>query len=190
MKRIEEIINCKSICCKNKETSEELRELHYSINQILFRYIKKYAFFEYLESLENEITPLFISINNVRQLTWKQNLKREEILSIGRDILKRIKAAKQSFSYTLDKSIEDIIIKQLSYQLYQYHKMKDNMSIENKLLMLRENAVIARIILKYGLSPSAEIKNSTLCNKVCNFFKLQEQLAEQIKDEVDNIIRY
>ena len=41
MKRIEELINLKSISCKNKETSDELKELHYKANQILFRYIKK-----------------------------------------------------------------------------------------------------------------------------------------------------
>jgi hypothetical protein len=56
--------------------------------------------------------------------------------------------------------------------------------------MLKENNTIIGILLKYNLSPNNKSNNTNLDYKVSNFFKLQEQLAEQIKDEVDELIHY
>ena len=190
MKRIEELINLKSISCKNKETSDELKELHYKANQILFRYIKRYAFKDYTEQLEKELTDIFIEINKCSHLNWKQNQKREEILSIGRTIIKTLKAYNKEFKYILNPSIEEVLTKQLLFCLFQYSKHKEQMGIEDKLMMLKENNTIIGILLKYNLSPNNKSNNTNLDYKVSNFFKLQEQLAEQIKDEVDKLIHY
>lgn len=190
MRRIEEILNLKSISCKNKETSDELKELHYKANQILFKYIKRYAFKDYTEQLEKELTDIFIEINKCSQLNWKQNQKREEILSIGRQMIRSLKAYNKDYKYILDSNVEDVIIKQISFCLFKFSKQKDKMSIEDKLNMLKENNIFINILFKYNLSPNNKSNNNNLDYKVSNFFKLQEQLAEQIKDEIDELICY
>ena len=101
-----------------------------------------------------------------------------------------MKAYNKEFKYILNPSIEEVLAKQLSFCLFQYSKHKEQMGIEDKLMMLKENNTIIGILLKYNLSPNNKSNNTNLDYKVSNFFKLQEQLAEQIKDEVDELIYY
>jgi hypothetical protein len=186
MKKIEDIIGMSCIKCNNKPTSDKLKDIHYKINDALFKYSKKYAFKYYLNSLQNELIPLFKQLTDL-DVANSFLPKKNEILQVGRDIIKKIRAQiKLNDMSNLNKAITE----SLNYNMYQYVKSKDNlnnMSIQSVLDILDSNKNLLLAIKDYINDDTVNTDISDVVkSKIDNLSKLQSQLVEYLNKRLNN----
>lgn len=186
MKKIEDIIGMSCIKCNNKPTTDKLKDIHYKINDALFKYSKRYAFKYYLNSLQNELIPLFKQLTDL-DVANSFLPKKNEILQVGRDIIKKIRAQIKLNDMT---ELYKAITESLNYNMYQYVKAKDNlnnMSIQSVLDILDSNKNLLLAIKDYSDDPTVNVNMSnTVKSKIYNLSKLQSQLVEYLNKRLNN----
>lgn len=180
MKRIEDILQTTCIKCENKTTSDKLKQLHYQINDVLFKYKKRYAFKYYVDNLYKELLPLFKELKDL-DVPQTSIPKKEEILSIGRYIFKILK------NYTEDNSnIESAIENSLKYEMSNFVKTKANLyklPIQNYIDLLTANKTLFDCLIPYKTIID---NNPNLKSKFENHIKLQKQLIELTYNFITN----
>lgn len=129
--RYEEIINV--ISCKHKETNEEIKQIHYEINSLIFNRLKHRITDSSNKYLQTKLIEKGIELNNLK-VTEKFVPKQKEILDNLRKILHLLKANSFLNEDYFGESEQ-------KYLVYFYLKDKNGITIEkafNYLLKIKE----------------------------------------------------
>ena len=142
MKKFNEVKNFTSIRCDAKVGTEALKELHYQANEIIFRYNMQFAFPRNVKQATEQLTEVFVKIKDL-EVNDAAKEKQEEILAKGREIVKSLKEYVKNFKY--DDSCVGAIESMCKYQLSNYLKNKENLTIATGVEMLEGNVVLREI---------------------------------------------
>lgn len=137
MKNLKDI-TALTIKCENKETTEELKQLHYKANQLLFDFGYTYINTKMKDFLIASFADIGKEIKNLELSNWKHKAKQEEILEALREIVKSL------MHYDSDED-EGQCLKVLKATVARYLKDKEETTSteENILHALAKNKVIA-----------------------------------------------
>ena len=142
MKKFNEIENFATIRCVAKVGTEELKELHYQANEIIFKYNMQFAFPRNIEQAISQLTEVFVKIKDLEVKDAAMD-KKSEILTKGRAIVQSLKAYLKNFKY--DDSCITAIESMCKYQLSNYLKNKENLTIATGVEMLEWNVALRDI---------------------------------------------
>ena len=174
MKKFNEITDYKNISCINKVGTEELKELHYKANKIIFDYNMQHAFPQNTTKVINQLTEVFIKIKNL-EVKSSATSKKEELLEQGRKIVNGLKEYIKNFKY--DDSCINAIENMCRFQLSKYLKGKDRLTITDIIKLLEENQSLYQIV--------EDVENNLNTNiKVKPFLRMQEELIDMVSNKL------
>ena len=142
MYKFNEIANFASIKCEAKVGTEELKVLHYQINDIIYSYNMQFAFPRNIEQAISQLTEVFVKIKDLEVKDAAMD-KKNEILTKGRAIVQSLKTYLNNFKY--DDSCISSIESMCKFQLSNYLKNKDNLTIATGVEMLNVNVMLRDI---------------------------------------------
>ena len=174
MHKFNEIANFASIKCEAKVGTEELKELHYQINDIIYSYNMQFAFPRNIEQAISQLTEVFVKIKDLEVKDAAMD-KKNEILTKGRAIVQSLKTYLNNFKY--DDSCITSIESMCKFQLSKYLKAKDHLTIETGMELLRENVALSDIAkdITDNLNTQPNIKA---------FLKMQGEIIEILKTQL------
>lgn len=159
--KIYDIINITHIQLENVKVSFATKLLQYNINNLLFKYSRKYAFKENVDALIGKITDV---IKNSEQ--YKENHpEATELFDKARNVVSQLKSTTIKF----DKV--QAVDATLRYILFNFNKNKTTLTIFDEIEILDELKLIKKIIQDNNIQHTDRIKNC---------FKLYEQLKNSI----------
>lgn len=162
MRRIEEIINCKSITLDNKQVKFQVKLLQYNINNLIFKYKNRYAFQEYIDEFIEKIS------NEVIKSNLKDDEEANEVITKARNIIISLKKHKTVPS---KQELEQAIDSTLRFILYQYAKHKEEFGLYEQIELLQELKIIVKMITKNKI---------TITPRINNAYALERQLMDRI----------
>ena len=142
MKKFNEIMNFTVIRCEAKVGTEALRELHYQANEIIFKYNMQFAFPQNAKQAAKQLTEVFVKIKDLDVKDAAKD-KKNEILDKGREIVKSLNEYTTNFKY--DDTCVCAIESMCKYQLSNYLKNKENLTITTGVEILEGNVVLREI---------------------------------------------
>jgi Tfp pilus assembly PilM family ATPase len=142
MKKFNEIMNFTVIRCEAKVGTEALRELHYQANEIIFKYNMQFAFPQNAKQAAKQLTEVFVKIKDLEVKDAAKD-KKNEILDKGREIVKSLNEYTANFKY--DDTCVCAIESMCKYQLSNYLKNKENLTITTGVEILEGNVVLREI---------------------------------------------
>ena len=139
MKKFNEIPNFKTLRCEAKVSEDKLTTLHYQINEIIFKYNMQYAFPTNVQKATGQLVVVF---QQIKELEVKDAVKpkQEEILAKGREIVKSLNEYASNFKF--DDTCIGAIESMCKYQLSNYLKNKENLTIAAGVELLEGNVVL------------------------------------------------
>lgn len=176
MKKFNEIMNFTVIRCEAKVGTEALRELHYQANDIIFSYNMQFAFPKNVEQAIKQLTEVFVKIKDLDVKDAAKD-KKNEILDKGREIVKSLNEYTTNFKY--DDTCVCAIESMCKYQLSNYLKNKENLTIATGVEMLEGNVVLR------------EIANDVVANinkqpDIRAFVRMQGEIVEILSKQLQN----
>ena len=142
MKKFNEIKNFTAIRCEAKVGTEVLKELHYQANEIIFKYNMQFAFPHNAKQAAKQLTEVFVKIKELEVKDAAKD-KQIEILDKGREIVKSLNEYTANFKY--DDTCVGAIESMCKYQLSNYLKNKENLTIATGVEMLEWNVALRDI---------------------------------------------
>ena len=98
MKKFNDIQHFKTIKCIAKISTDTLTELQRQANEIIFKYNMQYAFPDNVQRAYEELEKVFIAIKEL-EVKNSASAKKEEILTMGRQIARSLKNYSKEFKY-------------------------------------------------------------------------------------------
>lgn len=143
MKKFKEIEGYGMIKCDAKASTDKLKELHYIANDIIYKYNMQFAFPRNVQKAIDELTKVFIQINELG-VSDSATGKKQEILKKGRELVMSLKGYIKTFQYNDDciSCVEGMC----KFQLSKYLKNKETLSVENGVQLLTENILMREIV--------------------------------------------
>ena len=176
MKKFNEIENFAIIRCEAKVGTEELKELHYQANEIIFMYKMQFAFPRNVERAISQLTGVFVKIKGLEVKDAAMD-KKNEILTKGRAIVQSLKTYLNNFKY--DDSCITSIESMCKFQLSKYLKAKDKLTIDTGVELLKANVVLSDIAKDVSDNLNSQ-------PKVGVFIKMQEEIIEILSKQLQN----
>lgn len=139
MKKINEI-GVSIIKCKNKQGTDNLKELHYKINDLLYKNANTYAIKSIAIYIEKQLVEYGIELNNL-QVPDSAKAKKNEILAALRDMVINLRKylAEYNVNPNEEKQAATAILK---YRLSNYIKSKQTLTTDQIIALLEENKTI------------------------------------------------
>ena len=176
MKKFNQIENFKTISCVAKVSTDELKELHYQANDVIFSYNMQFAFPKNVEQAIKQLTEVFVKIKNLEVKDSALD-KKNEILTKGRTIVQTLKDYINNFKY--DDSCVAAIESMCKFQLSNYLKAKDSLTIQSGVELLEKNTVLREIAKDVA-------NNLNIQPKINPFLKMQEEIVEILSKQLQN----
>lgn len=176
MKKFNEVKNFTSIRCEAKVSTDELKALHYQANDIIFSYNMQFAFPKNVEQAIKQLTEVFVKIKNLEVKDSALD-KKKEILTKGRTIVQTLKDYINNFKY--DDSCVAAIESMCKFQLSNYLKAKDSLTIQSGVELLEKNTVLREIAKDVA-------NNLNIQPKINPFLKMQEEVIEIAIKQLQN----
>ena len=176
MKKFNEIKNFTAIRCEAKVSTGVLKELHYQANEIIFKYNMQFAFPHNAKQAAKQLTEVFVKIKELEVKDAAKD-KQIEILDKGREIVKSLNEYTANFKY--DDTCVGAIESMCKYQLSNYLKNKENLTIATGVEMLEWNVALRDIATDVA----------TNINKQPNikaFVRMQEEIVEILSKQLQN----
>lgn len=153
------------IKCSHKEGNECIKDLHYQLNDLLYKWSRKYISSKVANRLIGRLEQIGKKLAKL-DISDKCKPKRDEILKETRTIYKTLRR----YYETYQPSVEDKeqALQTAKYQLSMYLKRKDELTEKDVVSMLEENREIYDLVLR---------ENDCTYKP---FFKMQEELIEMI----------
>ena len=170
MKKFNEIKNFKTIKCAAKISTDTLTELQRQANEIIFKYNMQYAFPCNVQRAYEELEKVFIAIKEL-EVKNSASAKKEEILTMGRQIARSLKNYSKEFKY--DATCTSAIESMCKFQLSKYLKSKDSLTITDAIKLLEENQALYRIVEDVTEQLNTKVNAKT-------FIRMQQELIELI----------
>lgn len=171
MKKLIEITGVNTIKPETRETVDDLKELHYKANELLFSYNYTNINLKMAEALKKQFTKIGESIKDLDlHFKPKVNQKKNEILVILRTIVKAITNYINDYDDRDDLKGAQAVI---NYQVAQYIKGKENNATEEEIIkQLKRNKIIHTCYIK----GNDNIKSDT-------FIKMQQELINKLTNK-------
>lgn len=159
---------------EHKEGNEQIKTLHYKINDILYKYNKQYISNITAKRLINGLTGLGKELKGV-DTTDKIDLKKQEILKALRTVVKNLQGYVEDFSWDeVDRTpIQSIV----NYCVAQYVKMKKEGQLTDDSILKLLNRQ-KEIINDFILPASDTLKNLNMEA----FRKMNDELLNALAD--------
>lgn len=172
MKRLEEL-NINPIKCEHKQGTEKLKALHYSANEVIFKYHKRYI----NAVIAAKIYKAFITIGkDIKDLEVPDSAKakQRELLDILRGYCKIISGYKPD-----DNNYEFAASKTMQFALSQYLYDKDKGKLKDPLQVLKHLNNIKEIREEWSKYPITNKKalctaNAELLEMINEYYKLTD----------------
>lgn len=159
---------------ENKEGNEEIKTLHYKINDILYKHNKQYISDVTARRISKELTQLGVELKNCT-VKGKEELKQKEILQALRTIVKNLNGYADDFSWD-DVDLAPIQ-STVNYCVAQYVKMKKESELgEVQILRLLNRQ---KEVIEDFLKPSDEVLKDL---NIIQFKKMNEELLKMLAD--------
>ena len=180
MKRFNEIDNFKFLKCDSKLSNDDLKKLHYALNDVIYQYNNQFAYPANTQIVLDKLINLFQQIKELKidnnQILAKQN----ELLTKGRSLVKSLKNYIDTFKFEQNdnKNIDSII-------KFQFVKFKKIQQQQNKIIEYY-NLICENKFIYDNLCQKAKENNVNLGNvNIPNFQRLQKQLINKIIKNVE-----
>lgn len=159
---------------ENKEGNDEIKSLHYKINDILYQYNKCYISDVTAKRLVKELTKLGIALKAV-DCKPKEELKQKEILQALRTVVRNLNGYIDKFSW--DEIDRTPIQSTVNYCVSQYVKLKNEDKLcDSQILKLLKRQ--REIVEDFILPASDTLKNLNMQS----FRKMNEELLRILDD--------
>lgn len=148
------------IKCENKQGNDKIKEIHYRINELLFKYQMRYAMWGLASFLEKKLTEFGIELAAV-ETTEAARAKKNEILTILR---KYVRVLKQYTDVNgIDATEENKAATAIQkYSVSNYLKNKETLSTEQIITILEDNKELYDNAIKNYIIPSFKKMNDEL----------------------------
>jgi hypothetical protein len=153
------------IKCEAKEGTDKLKEIHYQINDVLYKNSGKYIFQSHAERLYNQLCDYGKRLASL-EVPDKANPKKSELLTKLRTICNSLKVYKKQAQTSEDvKEMQSAI----NWLLHRFIEAKDNITDEQALELLKETKELSDAVYPW----EEELK-------LTNLVKMNRQLINLI----------
>lgn len=173
MKRFNEIQNFKNIEVKTNYCA--LKSALYNINGLIIKYKETFAFPELVKVADEELVAAFKGIKTMK-LSEAHEKERVAILACGREIIGSLRAYMRTFSY--DNDCIDAAAKTARFQVGNFIKSKNDMTINDGVGMLKRNRLVYEAIknVEHNCKTKIDVKS---------FYRLQDDVLHLVKEKLD-----
>lgn len=173
MKRFNEIQNFKNIEVKTNYCA--LKSALYNINGLIIKYKEAFAFPELVKAADEELVAAFKEIKTMK-LSEKHEKERAAILACGRDIIISLREYMRTFTY--DNDCIDAAARTARFQVRNFIKSKNDMTINGGVEMLKRNMLVYEAIKNVEQNCKTKIE-------VESFYGLQDDVLNLVKKKLD-----
>lgn len=147
------------IKCESKTGTDKLKELHYAVNAILYKASGRYIFQRQAENLYRELCEYGKQLASL-EVPDKAKPKKEELLSKLRVICNSLNVYRKQ-----SQNSEDIegMQRALNWFLHRYIEVKDNITDEQALELLKESKELSDAV--YPWEESLKLSNMNKANR-------------------------
>ena len=168
MKKIVEVINCKTIQLENVKVKFTVKLLQYHLNEIIYKYNQKFAFKEYCLAFNKELVDLVLNSG------VHEDGDAKELVCKVRGVINYVRVYVRDYAPSLHE-LNDAIDKSIRFILFQYSNNKVGMRMCDVFGMLQEVRLVDGIVRGNNLLVTDRVKNLRM---------LEKQLKERICDEL------
>lgn len=174
MKRFNSIQDFKNIEVKTNYCA--LKSALYNINGLIIRYKEAFAFPELVKAADEELVAAFKEIKTMK-LSEKHEKERAAILACGRNIIISLREYMRTFTYGND--CIDAAAKTARFQVGNFIKSKENLTINGGVEMLKRNRSVYKAIKNVEQNCQTKID-------VKSFYRLQGDVLRLVKEKLDD----
>lgn len=174
MKRFNEIQNFKNVEVKTNYCA--LKSALYNVNGLIIKYKEAFAFPELAKVADEELVAAFKGIKTMK-LTEKHEKERAAILACGRDIIISLREYMRTFTY--DNDCINAAAKTARFQVGNFIKSKENLTINGGVEMLKRNRSVYEAIKNVEQNCQTKID-------VKSFYRLQGDVLRLVKEKLDD----
>lgn len=166
---------------ENKQGNEDIKRLHYEINDVLYQYNKAYIAPHTAKRIIAKLTELGKKLKQVN-VDGAEALKANEILQTLRVIITNIKMFMNEFRW--DESDKEIIQKILNYFVYMYVEDKKKGMMDSQILkhLKKQQEIMVDFVVPSGYKTLNTTQFSNANNELLNLINNKYSYNKMIRN--------